>query len=416
MLPPILEFFVVWHPDDAAGAGIAQEFVEHFHGSAFTGLIGGAVEVFVRSEGWRAADDAPRPITCLEAPKSNDLQPPAFVAVVPLMGTEMAAAVQSAGSLWRGYIEELVRLCGAAPNRIAVFPYLLDAGALDQTELGRLLSGFQRIAATAPDTEGDTLRNARCRDLAQGVAQFIAAEGTQRITAFISHTKKALPGGEEDSTALIASVRDVIQNTRLQEFFDASDLQPGENWDAEIRSKAATSALLAIRTDLYPSHEWCQREILIAKQNGMPIVIMDALGHAEERGSFLMDHVPRVPIRLQGDRWSKADIYRALDLLVDECLKRALWIHQERLSSGRPELQIAWWAPHAPEPLTLVQWIESARRSGALKPEARAVRILHPDPPLGRDEKLVLDQVFSLTGSSAELDIMTPRLLAARGG
>jgi hypothetical protein len=208
----------------------------------------------------------------------------------------------------------------------------------------------------------------------------------------------------------------VIQNTRLQEFFDASDLQPGENWDAEIRSKAATSALLAIRTDLYPSREWCQREILIAKHSGMPIVIMDAIGHAEERGSFLMDHVPRVPIRLQADRWNKGDIYRALDLLVDECLKRALWTHQERLSKGRPELQIAWWAPHAPEPLTLVQWIQEARKSGALAADATVVRILHPDPPLGRDEKLVLDQVFSLTGAPAELDIMTPRLLAARGG
>ncbi|UPT64477.1 MAG: toll/interleukin-1 receptor domain-containing protein [Hyphomonadaceae bacterium JAD_PAG50586_4] len=202
----------------------------------------------------------------------------------------------------------------------------------------------------------------------------------------------------------------------MQEFFDASDLQPGEDWDAEIRSKAATSALLAIRTDLYPSREWCQREMLIAKQTGMPIVIMDALGHAEERGSFLMDHVPRVPIRLQGDTWAKGDIYHALDLLVDECLKRALWIHQERLSRGRSELQIAWWAPHAPEPVTLVQWLQRATEEGSLTTETRIVRILHPDPPLGRDEKLVLDQVLSLTGISAELDIMTPRLLAARGG
>lgn len=395
---------------------MAREFVEHFHGKAFTGLIGGAVEVLVRSEGWRSREDAPRPLPISSTPNSGSLQQPEFVAIVPIMGNEMATAVQTEDGKWRSFIEQLIQFRNSMPKRVAIFPYQLDAGVLDQTELGRLLSNIQRIAATVLVNDGDTDRNARCRDLAQGVAQFIAAEGTQRITAFISHTKKAVPGGEEDSSELIASVRDVIQNTRLQEFFDASDLQPGEDWDVALRSKAATSALLAIRTDLYPTREWCQREMLIAKQTGMPIVIMDALGHAEERGSFLMDHVPRVPIRLQGGMSTKSDIYRALNLLVDECLKRALWIHQERLSRGRPELQIAWWAPHAPEPVTLVKWLQHATSTGSLTKETRVVRILHPDPPLGRDEKLVLDQVLSLVGISAELDIMTPRLLAARGG
>jgi hypothetical protein len=43
------------------------------------------------------------------------------------------------------------------------------------------------------------------------------------------------------------------------------------------------------------------------------------------------------------------------------------------------------------------------------------LRVLHPDPPLGPDEQLVLNEIATLQGLSA-LDIMTPRLLAARGG
>jgi len=47
--------------------------------------------------------------------------------------------------------------------------------------------------------------------------------------------------------------------------------------------------------------------MLIAKRAGMPIVILDAPVLGEERGSFLMDHVPRVPVRLEADR-RKSDI------------------------------------------------------------------------------------------------------------
>jgi len=143
---------------------------------------------------------------------------------------------------------------------------------------------------------------------------------------------------------------------------------------------------------------------------------MDALALGEERGSFLMDHVPRVPVRKQEGRWRKRDIYRALNLLVDECLKRVLWIRQKALSQDRPELEITWWAPHAPEPLTLVQWLERAKEAGTLPANGSVVRVMHPDPPLGTDEKLVLEQVLSLGCANCKLDIMTPRLLAARGG
>jgi len=415
VLPPVLEIYVVWHPRDTAGASIAEEFVEHFHGTSFTGLIGGAIEVFTRSAGWRDADDAPRPIPSDSEPLPNDIELARFVAVVPLLGTEMAAAVETADSPWRRFISELAAQQRLS-DRIWIFPCAIDSGALDQTELGRQLGGYQQIAQTPPDADGDSARAMRCRDLAQGIAQFLAGGPDKRLTVFISHTKRALPGGEEDSTALIAAVRSVISATRLNDFFDASDLQPGGNWDAELRSKAATSAMLAIRTDLYPSREWCQREISIAKRAGMPLLIMDALGHAEERGSFLMDHVPRVPVRFRDSGWSREDVYRALNLLVDECLKRALWVHQEQVARATPALNIAWWAPHAPEPLTFLQWLEDRMQRNSLPEDGTSIRVLHPDPPLGQDEKHVLDQALRLVRAQSTLDIMTPRLLAARGG
>jgi hypothetical protein len=219
-----------------------------------------------------------------------------------------------------------------------------------------------------------------------------------------------------DVNALITIVRNVIATTHLREFFDASDLQPGTDWSNELREKAATSALLALRTDLYPSREWCQKEVLIAKRSGMPVIILDGIGYAEERGSFLMDHVPRAPIRVNGAEWQRRDVYSALNLLVDECLKRELWKRQHQLAQDRHELEVSWWAPHAPEPLTLIQWLENARTDGRLPAGDDKLRILHPDPPLGPDERAVLEQILKFGGLEAKLDVMTPRQLAARGG
>lgn len=414
MLPPILEIYVVWHPDDKVGEAVAEEFVEHFHGTVFSGLIGGAIEVYVRSAGWHGPGGAPRPVPLRENDLPADVRQARFVAIVPLAGNEMANAVQAEGD-WFDYLAAIVAAQEADTARIGIFPCILDTGVFDETVLGGLIGHLQGIAAS-PVGDGDTERTLRCRDLTQGVAQFLSPRANPRLRVFLSHTKRNSPGEEEENVeALMAAVREVIAETRLQEYFDASDLQPGENWDEALRSSAGTSALLAIRTDLYPSREWCQREMVIAKHAGMPVLIVDALSDAEERGSFLMDHVPRVPARMSDGEWRKSNIFGALNLLVDESLKRVVWEHLKEIAQGELELPIAWWAPHAPEPITLSKWLEETRQANQLPAKGELI-VLHPDPPLGPEEKSVLQELLSLGGAELRLDVMTPRSLAARNG
>jgi hypothetical protein len=142
----------------------------------------------------------------------------------------------------------------------------------------------------------------------------------------------------------------------------------------------------------------------------MPVIILDAFGAGEERGSFLMDHVPRTPARRVAGRWDRADIYKCLDVMVDQCLKRELWRLQEKLARGALGMTVAWWAPHAPEPVTLLNWLGERR----IDSEGDELVIIHPDPPLGADEKKVLQELVSLAGIHRTLVVMTPRLLAAR--
>lgn len=413
MLAPVLEIYVVWHPQDQEGQTIAREIVEHFHGTPFTGLIGGAVEVFVRSQGWEANAGSPRPIPYpgqLGKAGSTDAQ---YVAVVPVLGNAMAAAIEQDEGGWRGYVKQMVDARGDGTQSVGIFSCGLHGAATNGTELGKLLGPYQRLNSTG--TEDDPRSLQLCRDLAQAITQFLS--GMTQLTVFLSHTKHAGHADAADVPGLIALVRDIISKTHLKTFFDASDIQPGTEWEAELRAKASTSAMLALRTDLYPTREWCQREIVLAKRAGLPVVMVDAMGFREERGSFLMDHVPRVPIRYENGQWSRRDVYRALDLLVDECLKRALWARQKELASGSIGVDVAWWAPHAPEPLTLADWLlMCSPKLGARKKKTKKLRVLHPDPALGPDERDVLNQIMSLAGWGGGLDVMTPRQLASRGG
>ena len=147
----------------------------------------------------------------------------------------------------------------------------------------------------------------------------------------------------------------------------------------------------------------------------MPIVILDSLGRGEERGSFLMDHLPRIPVREADGGWSKADLRRGLNLLVDECLEQAVWRVQKELATNRSELGVAWWAPHAPEPITLAHWLQDQAAHPNFTLGDSDLRIIHPDPPLGPDERQALIQMLHLMGHRGSFEVTTPRGLAARG-
>jgi hypothetical protein len=402
MLPPVLEIYVVWHPADPGGAEAAEQIMRHFHGTSFSGLIGGAVEVFVRSEGWASDDDAPRPLPFMTA-LPNGVAQPEFVAIVPVLGRELAFALENdPNGPWERY---LAAVANAQSERVAVFPLVVDSGVNQNTRLGSLLGGIQGIGLPS-DSVAEAPSELRCRDLAQGLAQFLVP-GSDRLRVFVSHTKRSGAAGKGRLHALIGRTRFLISNTRLGEFFDANAIQAGTDWAAELAREAGRGALLALRTDRYATRRWCQNEMATAKRAGVPVVILDALDAGEDRGSFLMDHVPRVP---GGANPSDGAIMGALNQLVDECLKRALWARQEELAAGRPELDVAWWAPHAPEPVTLVAWLREAGLPGG-----GPIRILHPDPPLGPDELEVLNDLAALAGLNRRLEVMTPRGLAARG-
>lgn len=412
MLSPILEVYVLWHPaDEAAGRPFMERLVGHFHGNAYNGLLGGAIEVFARSQGWLDAAAAPRPLPPPGPQPGLDVPATELTAVVVWMGLGLARAVQAEGSPWAAWLQALRDRQAAAPGRLHLFPVRPASGGAPPDSRLQQLVPEQAIFDVQPQ--------ATCRDLAQGLAQWAADPRGQatRLNVFISHTKHD-DSGSQRVARLIAQVRSRIDGaSRLGSFFDSNALQPGADWAAQLHEGASRMALLALRTDLYASREWCQREMLLAKRHGVPVVVLDAPLRGEDRGSFLMDNVTRIPVRPAGEGWLDEDIDAGLARLVDACLQRELWRRQCAGTPGPGGMPVDWWSAHAPEPATLVEWLGARVAADTVPPAdtGRPLLILHPDPPLGPEERDVLDRITRLAGRRGGVDIVTPRLLAARG-
>lgn len=397
-VPPILDVYVVWHSDDPDGARVFERLHRHFHSPTYSGLIGGAVEVYSRSVSWHDAGDAPRPLV-LPGDTRASVQPALLAAIIPVLGPGLRQAVETEPR-WRLYLEGI----GAAgSDHVVVAPVGRNVNLVGSALL-RAIGSFQRLPDESLDDGHPGLLE---RSAAQTIAQLAAGSKTP-IKVFVSHAKHSSAGEDELAhAAVFADVRGVIADTKLAEFFDAHDLQPGSDWAAELEQSAAESALLMVRTDAYASREWTQREVLAAKRHDVPVVALVALTEGEARGSFLMDHVPTVPL----DRADRAtSINASLNRLVDEALKRALWSAQ-----GEFMLEQGFdWAPvHAPEPVTAIGWLADHRAEQA---DDKHLWIIHPDPPLGPAERRVADELCALAGFDAKVDVLTPRTFAARGG
>jgi hypothetical protein len=92
-----------------------------------------------------------------------------------------------------------------------------------------------------------------------------------KLKLFISHAKA---DGLFLARSLLGLIKDVPE---IEGWYDATDIQSGSDWSDEIEAAAATSILLAIRTEGYDQSPWCRREFEAALANGVPIVVVDAL-------------------------------------------------------------------------------------------------------------------------------------------
>ena len=415
---PLLDIIVIHHPESLHGNQVFVRLRDHYHSPAFAGLVGGSVEVYHRSIPWSSTDpqSAPRPVP------ASDSHPLAaqITVVIPVIDTSLIRATTTVGTPWSLYLNDALKTYDNDTSRRLVIPVIINSAFPTHGPLADLLNNTQGIHVSAAhlaipnhstsiDKEGETTTWIDHlfleREISQAIVQHISPNWSidHPLKVFISHTKKET-SGEEDVTDI---VKKIIDTTHLDSFFDERSIQTGDKWKEALQDNASNCALLMIRTDLYASRLWTQKEVLLAKEHDVPIVTLSALARGEERGSFLMDHVPTVA-------FSSADtdssVARALCRLVDEALKRTLWGLQALYTS---DTGFDWKPVHAPEPTTVTTWLKNHPR------DDRHLWVIHPDPPLTSHEKNLIRDMCELAGfkrNDASLTIVTPREFLSRGG
>lgn len=413
MLAPVVEIYIVWHPGDRSGPKIAERVSTHFRGGVGTGLISNPVETYIRSAGFRGPGDIPRPIPFPGGPGSRRPEQGHFTVVVPVLDDEWVVAAEDTSGPWYAYARAIADAWANSPRHVGVFPVSTVKSGGRPTALESLFPQ-QRIGVPRTPEGGapEPWLQALCRELAQGVAQLVAADQDGRLQVFVSHTRQTrTPDDPVGPGALADLVMSVIARTRVHAFLDAVSLQPGEDFAQRLYENAGRGAFLAVVTDLYSTRHWCLEELWTAKREGIPIVMLDALTRGEERASSLAGNARRVRVRMMEDGWSEPDVFRGVNLLVDDYLSYALWRHQSTSLRRYIDESTTRMSFHPPEAETLTAELKKHTQTATAPSTTNRFSVLHAGAPVRPTEAAQLRDVASLRGLVFES--MTPQQFVA---
>ncbi|VTZ51170.1 conserved hypothetical protein [Methylocella tundrae] len=193
--------------------------------------------------------------------------------------------------------------------------------------------------------------------------QLFKKQAGEREKIFLSHAKS---DGKLAAERIVRHISDPANGLRLDTFYDARELETGEDWREGLEEAASKASMLAIVTDLYDSRPWCNQEILWAKEFRRPLLLVD-LGCKRVERTFPYSGnmtVIRSPLA------DPAGIERALLELLTEALRCDLFaIQAGTVTGGAAEI--------FPRPPELADLAFLADQAGNAK-----TTIVYPDPPL----------------------------------
>lgn len=199
------------------------------------------------------------------------------------------------------------------------------------------------------------------------IIRFIRGKDTEKLSVFISHTKR---DKDKIGEKMAQQVRQFLfTDTKLKSFYDVKDILDGYKFDEQIKENVKNSLLLILFTDAYSSREWCRIEALTAKGNKVPIVVVSLL---QESVGRLFPYIGNVPSIVYHEDWRP---------VINLLLKTAInFIYQTQLLESISDKN-ATYLPYPPEAysLTLV--------------EDEKQKVYYPEPPLGNEELEVLQSI-----------------------
>lgn len=207
------------------------------------------------------------------------------------------------------------------------------------------------------------------------------------LKLFISHTKI-----DNWAVKLAEDLKTTIDNSSMKRFFDVQDIHPGYEFNNEINENLKKSTLISILSDNYSSRYWCQKEVLVAKKNKRPMIVVNYLRSNEDRVFPYAANIPLIRIDFKDDVLLKNQ-YHILELALLETLRFNYYKLQLEIYCNDETLLIC----RPPEPVDLININNKIKK------------ILYPEPPLYVNELEALiafpikDIVTPLTMEKIEL-------------
>jgi hypothetical protein len=188
-----------------------------------------------------------------------------------------------------------------------------------------------------------------------------ATAGAGKARFFISHAKL-------DGLPLAHSLSHTIEQLPwLGQFYDAKDIQSGDDFKEVLEYGVLGSMLLILRTDIYDLRFWCRQEVMWAEAYDRPALLVDARAELLNRASVLgFTGIPGVRMIMEASReWVRIGILRRRFIEVVNS-NATLQTDAELLS----------------RPPSLTSLAEAIKRLRSKAQKDSPVRVVHAEPPL----------------------------------
>lgn len=345
LMPLLIQF--VFHPKSPEARAIAQRLHLALNGDPLLpGLRIPTVMLPERGDG--------RP------PASIDLSDAEHSLIVVFADDYMEADEPSSGPSWSAFVGSIPAACQDERHRVIPIQLSPSAWPLDE-RLSSLsfMRAYLQPSADRPAWVEHHVVIEICRFLLRR-----SPNGPAPVRLFVSHSKKDI--GTEPK--VFEAVALELDNRRpVESWIDSAKISTGADFAAEIRSGVETSAVLVLLTASYSARPWCRREVLLAKEHGRPIVVVDALQGVDSRSFPYIGNVPVMS-------WRPDGAMAAVGLLLREFVRIE---HTRRVLEAQARQGDAVMTS-PPELLTLVRFGGGGKQ------------ILYPDPPLSEEEASTL--------------------------
>lgn len=289
----LVTLYLVHHPKCDAASRLSREMFDWFRLSFLSGAQSGAgIPVYFRREieGYRITP-------------SIDYRGANLNVIVLLVDEQIVF-----DPAWRAAVVTLTEEAQKAGKGGKTDTLILPIALHDSFyRMGPIYDGFNSIRLLSivkeePQSFLNAVASLR-RNITESMARNIRNIGGKSappLKIFLSHAKR---DGREVAEAIRDDIRSIGQ---FEAWYDANDLPYGKEWDKPMRAAVSedTAAMIAVRTDAYPSRPWCRREASLARsplQIGktrvwriQPTVAVDLPGRSWSGSIPMLAGVPRI--------------------------------------------------------------------------------------------------------------------------